>query len=108
MCTDCYDTRVSSVIQPLVFTSARAGDTCEGHDKWQHSQECKHPPFLGTSIQSELTAQENNILEGNKNETGFSKGSNISTKKECHQKMCCFKACSPIFEQGKMKKQFQR
>ena len=60
---------------------AHAGDSRKGHNKWQHSQVCKPPPFLGTETQCKLTAQEIAVLEGNKIKTGLSKRSDLSTEK---------------------------
>ena len=50
---------------------------------FQHSIECKDPSSRG-SLQPLLAVQENSLLYGNKNETGFLAGDNQSTKTESH------------------------
>ena len=80
--TDHDSTRVA-----LSFTPAHAGIKCPVHNKRQHSQECKQPPFLGTNPQSQLTVQEITLWEGNKNKSGSLERLQLSTKKEDFKKM---------------------
>ena len=62
-------TQDSGVSKPLVCHSKRG--QIHGNENVQRSEECKHPPFLGTSLQPQLGVQENAFLEGNKTKLGF-------------------------------------